>query len=75
MNPDIKVHSVDNLVSSPEWAWVIGKIFLSNKLYLLCAQEALQMYDTPRNVREAMETQAGLGNYAMPLPGALPVFR
>ena len=36
MNPDIKVHSVDNLVSNPQWAWVIGKIFLSNKLYLLC---------------------------------------
>ena len=49
-------------------------IFVPKK-YLLCMQEALQMYDTPRNVREAMETQAGLGNYAMPLPGALPVFR
>ena len=52
----------------------MNNIFVSKK-YLLIVQEALQMYDTPRNVREAMETQAGLGNYAMPLPGALPVFR
>ena len=74
MNPDIKVHAVDNLVSDPPWAWVIENNFVPKK-YLLCVQEALQMYDTPRNVREAMETQAGLGNYAMPLPGALPVFR
>ena len=50
-------------------------------------QEALQLYDTPRNVREAIEaahaqTEAGLGgftgpmgNYDTPAAGALPVFR
>ena len=50
-------------------------------------QEALQLYDTPRNVREAIEaahaqTEASLGgftgpmgNYDTPAAGALPVFR
>ena len=42
-------------------------------------QEALQFYDTPRNVREAIECanyQGGMGNYDIPLAGApLPVFR
>merc|ERR1712079_261496 len=41
-------------------------------------QEALQFYDTPRNVREAIECanyQGGMGNYDIPLSGALPVFR
>merc|ERR1719420_2756908 len=46
-------------------------------------QEALQFYDTPRNVREAIEaaqSQGGaftgpMGNYDTPQAGALPVFR
>ena len=39
-------------------------------------QEALQFYDTPRNVREAMERSGGgMGNYDVPQPGLLPVFR
>ena len=41
-------------------------------------QEALQFYDTPRNVREAMERVSqldGMGNYDIPQAGVLPVFR
>ena len=46
-------------------------------------QESLQFYDTPRNVREAMSSPApnpnmmpgNYGNYDIPNPGSLPVFR
>ena len=38
----------------------------------------MQFYDTPRNVREAMESAGqldGMGNYDVPQAGVLPVFR
>jgi len=40
-------------------------------------QEAMQFYDTPRNVREAIESSQmnGMGNYDIPTAGPLPVFR
>jgi len=40
-------------------------------------KEAMQFYDTPRNVREAIESSQlnGMGNYDIPTAGALPVFR
>ena len=40
-------------------------------------QEAMQFYDTPRNVREAIECPPPnpLGNYDYPTAGPLPVFR
>lgn len=45
-------------------------------------QEAMQFYDTPRNIREAMAVTArssdggdGMGNYDIPNASALPVFR
>ena len=40
-------------------------------------QEAMQFYDTPRNVREAIECPPPnpLGNYEYPTAGPLPVFR
>jgi len=41
-------------------------------------KEAMQFYDTPRNVREAIESSqftGPLANYDIPTAGALPVFR
>ena len=43
MNPDIKVHAVDNLVSNPQWAWVIchrKNIFVQQKIFVVCRRRS-----------------------------------